>query len=251
MSTPKRILLHLVNSGSSCYLDSLFVVLFCGPTFYFSKRLLLLDRSSNDNEWKNFFIQQLTKLISDALTKQSMCDHYNLRDLLSLKNNNFAKGISNCPSELLQTIAENLSTIDNDLMFNVQVPQTNVWKMEKWPYCLSRWMNFSRFRSSYNYPVLIINATDMAYDQWKFNERFAIGVYKLYAAIIRVDGNHYISIFATKDLVWLEYDDTYPGLYKRLSNSLPTKDQIFRPLSNQSLNGTIMLFYVLENFINK
>lgn len=252
-------LIKLVNCGSSCYFDSLIVMFFCGPTSYVYKKIIEHVTNNQNNEsvdenqrkWEQSFCELLVKCVFYSTQQMAMIDQFHLRKLIHFRQTSFRPFDTNSPAELLHCLADLYPTLKH----SVQVQQNDKWESQNWPFCLSNWMNFSRFRSSYDSPILIIDCEDSnssaegCYKDWKFTEKLSNNNYRCYGSVQRVCSGHYVSVFASKNLVWYYYDDSRPGLYFKFK-TLPKHSDVFKPLDNQ-LNGSVLLFYVRDDWLNK
>lgn len=232
----KRPLLKLINCGSSCYFDSLLALIVGIPTTSILDEILLSENEQRD-QWVHYFKLALANCISHSVFGRgtTTCDKFKLRELMAYLNKDFA--IGNCcdPTDVIQTLSEKFPKMKKDVF----VLNNKSWKREKWPYCLSQWLTMKQFRATFNHSVLLVDTKDRGNSSFNFTEEFACGDYRLLGVIQRVNGTHYISIFVTRDLRWVRYDDSDPNLYRFVE---PTYDALFVPL-DQDGNGTTLLCY--------
>ena len=259
--TSTRPLTRLVNCGSSCYFDCLLSIIVGCPDDDLLKRLLLspiVESDKNSKEWAISFRMAIARcILTSVFVGNTTCDHWNIRDLLALKNQNFQRGISNDPTEVLTYLTESCKDllrqvyvsgegkIKNTRQFAQLYPSQSVWNQERWPFCLSHWLNHFKFRITYREPSLIVDAKDKAYTSFQFEEEFGHFTYCLVGVIQRVHSTHYISKFLTRDLIWVEYDDASPWMYRKTNNS---HEEIFKIIDNEG-NGTVMLFYIADHLL--
>lgn len=236
----KRPLMKLINCGSSCYLDSLLALIVGIPTTSIIDEILLSEESQESqesNKWVHYFKMALANCVAHAVFGKgtTTCDRFKLRQLMAYKNKDFS--IGNCcdPTDVVQLLSDHFPLMKKD----VYVQGNKSWKRESWAYCLSSWLAFDQFRSSYNHSILLIDAKDKGYSKFEFTESFDCGDYRLLGVIQRVQSTHYISVFVTRDIKWVRYDDSDPNLYRFIE---PSHENIFVALDKYG-NGTTLLCY--------
>lgn len=261
----KRPLMKLINCGSSCYLDSLLALIVGVPSSVFLDEILMRNVSDVDDlsdssrvsgvngksgksgmsnadetreigQLRRYLRMALANCIAHAVLGRgtTTCDKFKIRDLLSLKNKDFRSGNMCDPTDVIELLSDIFPQLKKDVFVF-----SDKWKREKWSYCLSRWMKYPRFRSTYNHSILIVDTKDYGNYQFMFTESFKCGDYRLLGVIQRVNSNHYISIFVTRDFKWVYYDDSSLNLYRFIE---PEEDVVFIPLDRYG-NGTTLLIY--------
>lgn len=232
----KRPLMKLINCGSSCYLDSLLALIVGIPTTSVLDEILLSENDQRD-QWVYYFKMALANCVAQAVFGRgtTTCDKFKLRQLLAYQNKDFVVGNCCDPTDVIQLLSDHFPQMKKD----VYVQGSKSWKLEKWPYCLSSWLRSETFRSHYNHSILLIDTKDKGFSNFSFTESFGCGDYRLLGVIQRVQSTHYVSVFVTRDLKWVRFDDSDPNLYRFVE---PSYRNIFVPLDENG-NGSTLLCY--------